>query len=165
MKIHDAVQAVEEQRENIDELEGTYLCSALAFADDKDNATIATWELSYYHPKQKKITQVSVTDEEVTMQAKGDPTKAGEIHELSVASVKISAEDALANARTIQKAKYMQPVQRIFISLQTEDKKTLWSVTFISKLMSIVNIKIDAKTGDVLDSSLKSFLHGKSSAQ
>lgn len=166
MEIQDAVKQVEQNKDDYDELDGTYLCSALSFVDDKDDAKITNWELSYYHPKHKKITQVSVKGEDIEIQATGDPTKPGNIPELDLKHVKISAEVALANSRAIQKAKYMQPIQRIFISLQSDDhKKPFWSVSLISKLLSIVNIKIDAVKGDVIDTNLKSFLQGKSSAQ
>lgn len=165
MDIQEAVAQVDEQMDDLAELKGTYLCSALALAEDKDEQTISTWELSYYNKKEKKITQVSAKGRSVSVQATGDPTKPGEIEKLDIHSVKVDAMAALHNARELQKTKFMQPVQRIFLSLQVENGKTIWSVSFISKLLSIVNIKLDAKTGDVLSSSLKSFLHGKGSAE
>ncbi|MFA6073449.1 MAG: hypothetical protein WC758_05025 [Candidatus Woesearchaeota archaeon] len=80
------------------------------------------------------------------------------IHPLKLENVKLSLDDALLVAEQFRKEKYSSEVvyQTIMI-LQNIDRQ-VWNITLITLSFNILNIRIDAQLGVVVDSSIHSIM-------
>ena len=77
------------------------------------------------------------------------------IKSLNIEKVKIDYENALKTASELQKEKYKTeiPFKQITI-LQNIDEGQVWNFTFITQAFKTLNIKIDAKTGEIVKDEL-----------
>ena len=65
--------------------------------------------------------------------------------------MKTNSEKMLEKANTEFK-KHKQPPSQIILSIQNHEGQISWTISFITKLLYLIAIKIDAKTGKVISS-------------
>ena len=119
---------------------GYFLVSA--FTDEK--LEYKTWTLMFYRRSDN-----TVLDFKVGIGAeKGDvqPTEK-EFQELNVDDMKISAEEAVNSAKGLLSG--TKPTA-IYISANTKDGKTTWTISFILPDISAAIYDLDAKTGEII---------------
>ncbi len=163
MDLLKAIEYIEKSKETKEKVKGMTLCSALSFLDNETELAPKKWEVNYFDAKTKLLTQVSVDSSgHVSAHASAKPFNENlQVCEVNPGHLKITAEEAVKTAKEHEKKTFSQPVQKIFVSVQSEGKKPVWSVNMITKILSIVTIKIDAQTGKVIDAQSKSVLKGK----
>ncbi len=154
MKISDAVKVAERSKDVKELLQrGYFLNSGMAFLEplDKDPKK---WTLTYYDQAKNTVVQVEVDGDIVTLIDKGTPIRPTK-EKLDIREVKTSSAKMLEKARNDFK-KYKQPISQILLSIQTEDDRPIWRVNFVTTLLYLITVKLDAKKGDILSSEMHS---------
>jgi len=154
MKIAEAVKLAEKS-DDVKKLskDGYYLNSAMAFLESGDKDA-SIWDLVYYEPTANKSAQIVVENGEIFLKEIGTPVKPTK-ETLTLSEVKTSSEKMLTKAG-IEFQKYKQPLSQIILTIQKEGDKTVWKVNYITKMLYLVSIALDAKTGDLLSSEMHS---------
>ncbi len=160
MELKDALKKVEDDKVLKDRLKGKSLCSALSFLKGWE---IPVWELNYYDPSTHKIMQIAV-DTKIHIKSEGDPFKDADIPAVDMSVIKISAKKALETGKKYYEDKYKShEIQRIFFALHA-GKEQYWSISVITKYLSLVIINIDAKSGEVISAKESHIFHKGSKA-
>ena len=155
MELKDALKKVEDDTELKDKLKGKSLCSALSFLKGWE---IPLWELNYYDPSTHKITQVAV-DTKTYIKSEGDPFKDADIPSVDMSKMKVSAEKALETGKKYYEDKYKShEMQRIFFALHAGESQ-YWSMSVITKHLSLVIINIDTENGKVISAKESRLFH------
>lgn len=121
-----------------------YLCN-ICFLDNK-------WQPDYYEPEKDKITSFAKQDDVFVSQEseifRKEKTK---INELKLTEVKID----LDKAEEIMKSKFKEePSQKIIVLLKEDIP--IWNITYLTLKLEIINVKIDAISGKVIDENIES---------
>ena len=138
--------------------EGAFVCSAYVLLAPKEKIT--SWNVNYYSPRSKKITQVSV-GKTVVVSEEDDPLVEKEYAPFSL-KLKVGAEEALGIAEK-EAARLKLDASKVLVSL-TKDGVEHWSISFISKMGAIVNVRISVETGEIMFSEKTNLIDRKSSA-
>lgn len=121
---------------------------AHVFINQKNNSE--EWHLGYFDPDTKKITSFTT---EPTVHISGSDaalSKTGDVPPLSWNELKVEFATAKASAEKIMKEHYSaHPGAQMISVLQTIDIP-VWNLTIVTNTFHIVNIRIDAVTGQVL---------------
>lgn len=139
----------------------SYFVSAFFIGEDyfpKSNQ----WQLDFYEPNKDRVVSFvygadsPLKEEEIFKKSKD------KIPELVLDVIKVDLEKAIDNVEKIKKAKHPgeTATKKLFI-LQVLEGKSVWNITYISSAFNILNIKIDAQSGDVLSESFSSVLSFK----
>jgi len=154
MKISDAVKAAEKSKD-IKELlqDGYFLNSGMAFLEPMDKDA-EKWTLTYYNPIKNIVAQVEVNETIVAVGERGTPIHPTK-EKLDLKEVKTSSAKMLEKARNDFK-KYKQPVSQILMSIQTEGGRPIWRVNFITTMLHLITVTLDAKKGNILSSEMHS---------
>ncbi|MBI2671273.1 hypothetical protein HYX18_04840 [Candidatus Woesearchaeota archaeon] len=137
----------------------SYLCSAFTIGNDVKNVK---WQLDFFDPDGIKITSFIEANDEIKLK-EDDIFKRPEaiVNELDIEKVKIDLEKAISNIEKLKKKKYPgeNPTQKIIIlqNLTT----VLWNITYINTSFNILNIKVDAINGKIIDDSLTPIMRFK----
>ncbi len=80
-----------------------------------------------------------------------DVMKAGKtVLELSLDDVELTMETAMKSAEELYEAEYQQKVSvKTIIILQHLEEGVLWNITFVTPQFKTVNVRLDAKTGEI----------------
>lgn len=121
-----------------------YLCN-ICYLDNK-------WQPDYYEPEKDKITSFTKQDDEFISQEseifRNEKTK---IDELNLNEIKID----LDKAEEIMKSKFKEePSQKIIVLLK--EKIPIWNITYLNLRLEIINVKIDATSGKIIDEKVES---------
>ena len=109
------------------------------------------WQIGYYNKTSDKIIAFTVADE-ITQNPESEVFKDKKtVLELDFTSIKINMDKAIIKADELQKSKYKahDPVKKMVI-IQKLSLGQVWNITYITKTFKTLNIKVDAKTGDIL---------------
>ncbi|MGV8162832.1 MAG: hypothetical protein ACP5N2_05880 [Candidatus Nanoarchaeia archaeon] len=82
----------------------------------------------------------------------------GTIHPLHLEKVKLSLEQGLTAAENTRKEKYPSEIIYKTISLLQNIDRQVWNITLISLSFNILNIRIDAESGELVDTSIHSIM-------
>lgn len=117
------------------------------------------WQIGYYNRKEDRIIVFTVSDT-VTMNPPSEVFKKDSgVKELFIDEINTSSTEALAAAEQLRATKYKghEPIKTIIL-LQHLQRGQLWNVTFVTQTFAVCNIKLDAKTLEVLSDSLETLL-------
>ena len=116
------------------------------------------WELGYYSEKTDKVV-VFETDPKVVMRPEEEVfKKEGVVKKLDLSKAKVSLGKAMKICNEIIKKKYPnRSITKSIIILQSLEKQ-MYNITFVTISFDILNIKIDAATGEVLSDNIQSVL-------
>ena len=122
------------------------------------------WNIGYY--SKKKIKVFVQTDKGFELSEECDPTQTGQpIKPLKMERVKVNTMQALEKAFKLIKEEYPKvDSPKTIIILQNIKIGQIWNLTFIGRAFDILNIKIDAETGKILEHSSKPFIKFSSGA-
>lgn len=81
------------------------------------------------------------------------------INLLDLSSVKVSLEEALEIAEKTRKEKYPSEIIYKSIMILQNIGTQVWNITLISMSFNIINIRIDAETGEVLQTNIHSIMN------
>lgn len=129
-------------------------CFAMLGGGDKEYK----WELGYYSEKTDRMV-VFETEPRVSMRPEEEAfKKAGTVKKLDMSKVRIGVGKALSTCDDLVKRKYpKQIVTKKIIILQHLDKQ-VFNITLVTQSFNILNIKIDAATGEVLHENIQSIM-------
>ena len=148
MKIKDAINKAKEKKEIREILEsGGFFCSG--FVTLGSGEKIEKWNLSFYNPETGKITSVTVSENKVELGVTDNPLHR-EVYSPDESKIKVFGQEALEKAREEFRL-YGKPLAKILICFQKKGKEC-WNISFITKVGSIVNVKVDSQTGKIMNS-------------
>ncbi len=146
MKIKEALKKVK-KNEKIKEILDIGGFFSSGFTTLEPEEMIDNWNLSFYNCKNDMITSIYVSEKEVKLGITDKPLHKN-VHRPEIENVKITGKDALKKAKKEFK-KYKKPLSKILVSMQKKETE-IWNISFITKVGSIINIKIDSKTGKII---------------
>ncbi len=153
MKIAGVIEELEESekfREWKQKNRDSFLADAFLVVDPKKEHA---WQLGYYTKGDSKVTVFKVEDsvhvsepEEVFKEEKD------KILEIKKEDVEIELDEALKISGNLIMEKYPNdnPLKTIVI-LQNIENKVLWNMTYLTSGYNAINIRIDAKSGEILE--------------
>jgi len=151
------IKGSEEFKEFIELNPESYLCSCFLFNEAND-----LWQFDFYNKTNKKITSFLVTDkieksdeDEVFRKDKEDLT------ELKLDDIKIDLDKAFEIFETRNKEKYENEEAEKKIVILQFYKSLIWNITYITKRFNVLNIKIDAIKGSIMEESKKGVMNFK----
>ncbi len=131
----------------------SYLSSFFKIIEGQD---VEWWQVDFYYPKGDTITSFVVDDKVKLATKDGEVFKKPDDHvqALDLHAVVVDVKKALQIAGQLQKEKYhMEKTSKTIVLLQ-HMHRTLWNISFLTSAFRLVNIRIDAATGDVLEDSI-----------
>lgn len=153
-------------KEEIDRLEGSsefsiwrkankeaYLAHAFTM---REAGGLEGWQLGYFNRSSQRVT-IFEMEKEIIVQPESEVFKREEteVKALELARVKIGAEEAIEIAGRLCKEDYPQIISsKQIVILQNIELGQLWNITFVSRTMDVLNIKVDAENGNVLSHNL-----------
>ncbi|MCC7574664.1 hypothetical protein KO361_03665 [Candidatus Woesearchaeota archaeon] len=114
-------------------------------------------EIGYYNPRTDKITIFKTNP--ITKQKEEDIFKEGKtIQQLEIKKIKINYEEATQKTNEILKKEHSAELVNKKIIILQHIMEPVWNMTFICKSMNIINIRINAETGQIIRNNKASLL-------
>lgn len=163
MKLQEVLERVEQSKVFTywhKDNEDSYLSSFFKIIEDEEKDW---WQVDFYNPKKDNMTSF-IAEQEVKIAGKDSKIfkkNHEKIDKLDLTTVNISVQKALQLANDLLKEKYKEHRATKKIVILQNMKMTLWNVTFLTPSMKLLNVRIDADSGDILEDSLKSILEFK----
>ena len=122
----------------------------------KENDKFDSWQIGYYNKAHQKITVFEMGESiEIMPESEVFKREETEVRALDIKRVNIELDKALEIAEGINAEKYPQiKSSKQIIILQNIEQGQLWNITFVSASMDVLNIKLDAGSGEILNQSL-----------
>lgn len=148
MDVHEAFKSLNSEKD-VEEFLGQDHDYRLAHAAlIREPKSTKAWEFGYYSPTTDRLVVFETNplrrlpEQEIFKQD-------GEIPELKFEEVSVTFDDVQKIAKDLNELHYgAEPVTKEIILLQNINGPT-WNVTLVTAAMNIVNIRIDAATGEV----------------
>jgi uncharacterized membrane protein YkoI len=133
-----------------------YLAHCFTMLDEKEKKY--EWELGYYSSKKDKLV-VFETVPEVRLRDEDDAfTRENIIKHLDMKQVKVSLARALELCDEVTKKNYpAHAITKRIIILQNIDRP-VYNITLVMRSFSVLNIKIDAASGEVVSHNLHNLM-------
>lgn len=157
MDVHNAYKKLKDSkefREFIEKEEGFNLVHAYLV---KEYGKEASWEFGFYHEGRDRMVVFETSPPKRTPEQEVFK-KGGGVSPISLEEVEISLESAMEKCEALRKEKFNSELVTKYIAILQHLHKQLWNITLITKAFNFINVKIDAKTGDVLSSSKSSMM-------
>ncbi len=131
---------------------------------DEESSDDNLWQVDFYNPDDDTMTSFELpADKRKKCKMKEKESKIfkhenEKVEELSLKKVKMTDHQAIEHARKIMKEqhKHETPTKTILILQNNKDLgKTIWNLTFMTSSLNMFNAKMEASSGDLLESSLK----------
>jgi hypothetical protein len=131
-------------------------CFAMLVEGEKEKDI--KWELGYYSEKTDKVV-VFETVPEINMRPEEDAFKKdGTIKKLDIKKVKIDISKALKICSELTDKKYPnRSITKKIIILQNLEKE-IFNITLVTLSFDILNIRLDAATGEILSDNIQSIM-------
>ncbi len=125
-------------------------------------------QFDFYSKKTKLVTSFKLENNKIITVGKDErifQKESKDLEELDIAKIKINFQKAKEISDNVKKEKYPQEnvTKEIYI-LQKINSKTIWNITKITSSFNIINIKLDADEGKVIEDVITSALSFKAKA-
>ncbi|MFH1376900.1 MAG: hypothetical protein ABIH25_04655 [Candidatus Woesearchaeota archaeon] len=149
--IQDNEKFIEWKKEHF----GSYLTNA--FLNDNE------WQFDFLDPKSEMMTSFKFNDKDLFFEESEIFRKEKkEIKELNLEEVKIDLDKAEDLIEKIIDSDYKnEDIQKKIIILQVIEK-LVWNITYITKSFNVLNVKLNAVNGEIINHSMESLLNFKS---
>ena len=108
------------------------------------------WQFGFFNPKTEKIVTFICGDKIIHNKEEGVLKSDVKITKLKSDDIKIKLAHAFEKAKEILNEKYKnQFVTKNFVIIQNVEKP-IFNITFLAQNFNTINIKVDAKTGEVI---------------
>jgi hypothetical protein len=159
MNLKDTIKKVEKSRAFKDFIKDNpefYLAHCFTMLDENDKKY--EWQVGYYSLKKDKLVVFETVPGIKLLDQDDAFTRENIVKKLDMKLVKISLGKALEICDGLVKEKYSaQTITKRIIILQTLEKQ-IYNMTLITMSYSILNIKIDAGSGEIISHNLQSIL-------
>lgn len=121
------------------------------------------WQIDFYCPDRKVMTTF-ILDKQVEMKETDQIATSKEgVTELNLDKVDIEFRDVLEKIDGILKEKYPEhKANKIIAILQNIEGQEVWNVTYLTNQFHVLNVRINAETGELLKEMLKPVISFKS---
>lgn len=122
-----------------------------------DDANKDTWQIGFYNPTTERMITFVLENGRVTHTPEQETLRSdAQLLKLDPADVVLPVEDALSKNKDIIAEHYSaeKPVKQFFI-IQHLEGHTVFNITSLTQGFKTINVKIDAKTGDVVKHSIQ----------
>ena len=133
-----------------------HICSHFFVQINPDYAAISHWDIGFYDTEKKKVTVFSLNDAgnfEIKQTDDVFATKAQTVEELNVTEKTLDFPSIIPHATQCIQDKF-KAVENLrgngFAILQTVEGQTIWNISFITKQLTFLNLKLDAETGEAV---------------
>ena len=134
-----------------------YLCSVFTLKDEEKSSG---WQFDYYLSKKNRMTTFIVGNDIKLNDNQKIFSKSDKIDEIDLKDVKFSFDDVVKLFTPKYKDKNF--VKEIII-IQSLDKKLLWNVSLVTSDFYLINLKVDAVNGKILEETSSSLIQFKTS--
>ena len=108
-----------------------------------------SWQVGYYSKTSDKI--VVFSGDPVTVSEEDDPFKKhGAVHALDLPAVKIDFDKAMELVEEARQKEHSAELVNKKIVILQYIEQVVWNITLISAQFNLINVRVDAVTGDVL---------------
>lgn len=137
---------------------GYYLAHCFTMLNEGDKEKDIKWELGYYSDNTDKLV-VFETVPEIKMHPEEEAfKKEGSIKKLDIKKVKVSITKTMKICNELVEEKYPnRSITKSIIILQNLEKQ-IYNITFVTLSFDILNIRLDAATGEVLSDNIQSIM-------
>ena len=133
-----------------------FLCGAFLICE-LNNLEKTDWQIDFYDEKKDTITSYVVGEKiEVSENSKIFKEEGKTIEELKLEKLKVDIKDALRKCEIILK-QHEEKETQVIIILQN-DKGIKWNISYVTQKFNLINIKIDAETGELVNQNIISML-------
>jgi hypothetical protein len=159
MLLKEAIKKLESTKEFKDFLkEGSdcYLAHAFTMLDnDKSD-----WQIGYYNKDHDRVVIFEVGDDSLIRHPEDELFKKTNkaVKKLDMSKVNIDLEKALNIAEDLRKEKYSSEIVNKKIIIIQNIETQMYNLTLVTHTFNIINIKIDASSGDIISESRQSIL-------
>ena len=131
-----------------------------------DKANVDETQIGYYDKEKHTITTFVLNERsgDVKLNPESEIFKENEKHieALELEKVDFPLNSVMKKAESFRKEHYAQHLpEKAFLILQNIKEGNVWNFTFITKTFHVLNIKMDAMTGNVKDHKLSSIFEFK----
>ena len=161
MDIKQVVEHIEssnEFKEFIKENPKNYLVHLFSMMDTEHKDD---WQVGYYSKKLDKITVFEFNDGKITVMLAEEAFKEKNyIAPLNINEIKVSVDQAMQTVQDILKNNYStESLAKAIVLLQNlPEFKQLWNITIVTPTFNVINIKVNAITGEVIKHSKESLI-------
>ena len=134
-----------------------FLCGAFLMAPFKE-VDNSDWQIDFYDEKLDRMTSYLVSKEIKLVNEEGEVFKDEntKINEINLEELEFSFEEAYKKAKKELKDKH-ETANKIIIVLQKSDV-LFWNISFVTETFNLINLRISAKNGKILDEKTASLL-------
>ena len=161
MDIKEAIEKLEKSRDFCEwkkSNEKAHLSYAMCMLEDSSKNQ---WKIGYYNIPNDKTTTFSI-GQNINLENEEEVFKKEEtvMRELRLEHLKLSLKEAIHLADEFKKEKFPKelPVKKIAIAQHLDNAGEIWNITYITKALNVLNMKINANTGKVVSSDIESVL-------
>lgn len=134
-----------------------YLTAGFIVIDLAENP----WQLDFYNPKKHKITTFVIEDEHILEKPVDDvfqKTKK-KLTRLELSKIRISFETAKDMISSLKTNKYPDnSFTKTICIIQPFNQLTVWNITCLSDAMNVLNVKINAVDGQIVEEKLTNIM-------
>jgi len=125
-----------------------FLAHAFVMLDEPNKGI---WQIGFYNSEKERMVTFIVSPDSVQHTEDQEVLKKeGDIKPLVVEEIKFSIEEALQKAKQCLEENYKaQTVTKQFFIIQNAEGHHLFNITYVTRALQTINIKIDAGTGEI----------------
>ena len=167
MKLKDVLERVEGskvfeywKKDN----EESYLSSFFKIIEAEDKNW---WQLDFYNPKKDKMTSF-VAEKEIKLVGKDSKIfkrEHDQVSELSLDNVNVDEKKAVQITLDLLKDKYDNAKVTKKIVILQNVQSIIWNISLLTPTLKLLNVRIDADSGAVLEDSYKNMLEFRSQSE
>lgn len=138
------------------------ICSHFFVQINSDFAAISHWDIGFYDTEKQKVTVFSLNDAgnfEIKQTDDVFATKANTVEALNATGKTLDFTEVIPHATKLIQEEF-KSVENLrgngFAILQTVEAETMWNISFITKQLTFLNLKLDAETGAKISASNES---------
>jgi len=128
---------------------------------DKNFERTGNWQAGFYNKKDDLIIVFEIMQDGGIGVSESKPLKKKEhvVGELKMEGIEIGFDEALEKLNQFQKEKYPgNSAVKVVVLLQNFDNSPIWNLTVVTSTYNTLNVKLHAKTGEIIDHNLDSLL-------
>ncbi len=140
------------------------ICTHLFLQIDPDYAATSHWDIGFYSPKSGKVTVFNLNDAgkfEIKQTDDIFATKTKKIDALVLTEKTLDFPSIIPYANKLIETEFTR-IKNLrgngFAILQTIEGVATWNISFITKQLTFLNLKLDAQTGDKISATNESAL-------
>ncbi|MBS3095390.1 hypothetical protein J4231_01800 [Candidatus Woesearchaeota archaeon] len=152
----ECLQGKNEFKNYKNENSDSYLCAAFTILEPSKKKR---WQIDYYSPKSDKMTAFLIDPIFERKDCNTLHKDNEKIHELNIDNIDIGIDDTLNIVTSLKDKSYSnEKVSKIIVILQNINKKEIWNITYLTESFHVLNVHIDAQSGELLKEKFENIL-------